>query len=80
MVEAIHKGLAGLTRSEAADMRTWHWLCAVAFPELVIRRWQTCADPRGSDDNHGCGPEPVRGNPEPRWGESQHVRAAVVDR
>lgn len=40
MVEPVHRGLAGLTRSEAADMRTWHWVCAIAFPELVTRRWQ----------------------------------------
>jgi hypothetical protein len=39
LVEPLHRALATLARREAADMRTWHWLTAAAFPELVWRRW-----------------------------------------
>ena len=40
LVEPLHTHLSALTRGQAADMRVWHWLCAVAFPELVWHRWR----------------------------------------
>jgi hypothetical protein len=40
LVQALHEGLRGLTRAEAADMRVWHWMAAVAFPAFVWRRWR----------------------------------------
>lgn len=39
LVEPLHRSLASLTHRGAADMRVWHWLCAVEFPELVWKRW-----------------------------------------
>jgi broad specificity phosphatase PhoE len=40
LVEPVHVALEGLTRSEAADMRMWHWLAAAEFPDLVWKRWR----------------------------------------
>ena len=40
LVEPVHRALAGISRSEAGDMRVWHWLNAVAFPWLSWRRWR----------------------------------------
>ena len=45
LVEPVHRSLSGLTHSEAADMRVWHWLCAAAFPDLVWRRWRPTGMP-----------------------------------
>lgn len=39
LVEPVHETLRELSRRDAADMRAWHWLTTVAFPELVWRRW-----------------------------------------
>jgi hypothetical protein len=45
LVEPVHQALGSLTRAEAADMRVWHWLCAVQFPSLVWRRWRQAGPP-----------------------------------
>lgn len=39
LVVHIHHSLGALSRRDAADMRVWHWLTAVGFPEFVWRRW-----------------------------------------
>lgn len=39
LLEPLHRSLP-MSAREAADMRVWHWLCAVEFPELVWRRWR----------------------------------------
>lgn len=49
LVEPVHRALAGLTHAEAADMRVWHWLCAVAFPDFVWRRWRQDGTPGDQD-------------------------------
>jgi hypothetical protein len=49
LVEPVHRALAGLTHAEAADMRVWHWLCSVAFPDLVWRRWRQGGSPSEQD-------------------------------
>lgn len=38
LVEPVHVALP-LSRRDAADARTWHWLCAEAVPTFVWRRW-----------------------------------------
>jgi len=39
LAEPFHRALAGLSYSDALDMRVWHWLCVEGFPELVKDRW-----------------------------------------
>jgi hypothetical protein len=48
LVEPLHRALSGLTRSDAADMRTWHWMTAVAHPDFVWRRWRPEGPPEAS--------------------------------
>lgn len=38
LVEPVHRVIT-ITRREAADPRTWQWLCVGAFPDVVWRRW-----------------------------------------
>jgi hypothetical protein len=49
LVEPFHRALKDLSRAEAADMRVWHWLCAVAFPDAVWKRWRTAGPPNSSE-------------------------------
>jgi hypothetical protein len=49
LVESVHSGLSGITHAEAADMRVWHWLCAVPFRGLVWRRWRADGEPATED-------------------------------
>lgn len=46
LVEPVHTTMRGLERRDAADMRVWHWLTTVAFPDLVWRRWLGATPPR----------------------------------
>ena len=46
LVQPVHEALLGLKRADAADMRVWHWLCAVEFSDLVWRRWRGTAAPQ----------------------------------
>ena len=47
LVEPLHRTLRHLPEHITTDMRIWHWLCVVRFPELVWRRWRALppADP-----------------------------------
>jgi Family of unknown function (DUF6339) len=49
LVEPFHRGMSGLTRADAADMRVWHWLAADQFPVIVWRRWRTAGSPQPAD-------------------------------
>jgi hypothetical protein len=40
LLEPLHRALAGITHREAADMRLWHHMATVDFPEIVWRRWK----------------------------------------
>jgi hypothetical protein len=40
LIEPLHRALEGITRREAADMRVWHYVAAVEFPQVVWRRWK----------------------------------------
>ena len=40
LVEPLHRILRHLPEDITTDMRLWHWLCVVRYPELVWRRWR----------------------------------------
>jgi hypothetical protein len=40
LVEPLHRSLRHLPEDITTDMRVWHWLCVVRYPELVWRRWR----------------------------------------
>lgn len=40
LVEPLHRCLRHLPEQVTTDMRVWHWLCVVNYPELVWRRWR----------------------------------------
>ncbi|OLE28378.1 MAG: hypothetical protein AUI36_31165, partial [Cyanobacteria bacterium 13_1_40CM_2_61_4] len=35
----VHKAFQHLSRRPLLDMRFWHWVCTVKFPECVLLRW-----------------------------------------
>lgn len=39
LIEPLHQALRKVPRSVAADMRLWHRLCVIEFPEFVWLRW-----------------------------------------
>lgn len=39
LVEPLHRALRNLPRRLLLDMRLWHWLCIVAYPAFVWKRW-----------------------------------------
>lgn len=40
LVEPLHRALKSLPENVTTDMRVWHWLCVIRYPELVWRRWR----------------------------------------
>lgn len=52
MIEPLHLALKGLPRRVATDMRFWHWLCIVEFPDFVWLRWHGSV-PEGPSEQIG---------------------------
>jgi hypothetical protein len=40
LVEPLHRTLRGMDAALRTDMRIWHWLTVVRFPEVVWLRWR----------------------------------------
>lgn len=40
LVEPLHRTLRGMDEALKTDMRIWHWLTVVRYPELVWLRWR----------------------------------------
>jgi hypothetical protein len=40
LVEPLHRTLRGMDEALKTDMRIWHWLTVVRYPDLVWLRWQ----------------------------------------
>jgi hypothetical protein len=40
LVEPLHRSLRDLDESLKTDMRIWHWLTVVRYPEIVWLRWR----------------------------------------
>jgi hypothetical protein len=40
LLEPLQRSLRHLPEDITTDMRVWHWLCVVRYPELVWRRWR----------------------------------------
>lgn len=45
LVEPLHRSLRGLEESLKTDMRIWHWLTVVRYPEFVWLRWRGAVPP-----------------------------------
>ena len=62
LVEPLHRSLRHLPAEITTDMRVWHWLCVIRYPELVWRRWRGVppADPEeGFLKGQSHGPVPA---------------------
>jgi len=40
LVEPLHRTLRGIDEALTTDMRIWHWLTVVRYPDLVWLRWR----------------------------------------
>lgn len=40
LVEPLHRSLRGMEEELRTDMRIWHWLTVVRYPEIVWLRWR----------------------------------------
>ena len=40
LVEPLHRTLRGMEEALRTDMRIWHWLTVVRYPEIVWLRWR----------------------------------------
>lgn len=40
LVESVHRSLREMEEAMKTDMRIWHWLTVVRFPEVVWLRWR----------------------------------------
>lgn len=40
LVEPLHRTLRGMQEALRTDMRIWHWLTVVRYPEIVWLRWR----------------------------------------
>ncbi|TGH27844.1 MAG: hypothetical protein ERJ68_00420 [Aphanocapsa feldmannii 277cI] len=62
LVEPLHRTLRVMDMSLRTDMRLWHWLTVVRYPDLVWRRWRGAVpiDPEeGFMVGSGCRPVPA---------------------